>query len=130
MTDYQITVSKEQASLIQDALEIYSRLSSGQVGIALDIAYNFKLSWDQKRQAENLVKPIVFPELSRNAYYGVGCKESPMIAKCFDMVQVIRHRLAWDSLADKGRTEPEFRSVSYDEPMQYSELPLPKIEKL
>lgn len=52
-----------------DALETYSRLQSGQVGMALDIVYcDKKLSCDEKKCLENYIRFIVFPQKPKKEY--------------------------------------------------------------
>jgi len=126
MTTYSVELNEYQVSVIVKALEIYARLSSGQVSIALDEAYGFKISYDNGKDIERMVKSEVFKELSPFSYYGVGNKNYPIIGDCWSMVEVMRYRLAWDN-PEKKNTEFDVR---YDKPMNWSEHPQIKIEEV
>ena len=123
---YTIKVNKDQLHLIQQSLEVMSRLKSGQVGIAMSEAYP-QLSWDDKEEIEKEVRSKVFPELPPHSYYGVGSKIEE-ISDCFDMIQVIRHKLSWDRLKEEGKDRPEFFGRQYDTPMKFGKHSLIEVE--
>ena len=123
---YTIKLNTEQLYLIQQSLEVMSRLKSGQISIAMSEAYP-QLSWDDREDIEKEVRSKVFPELSPNSYYGVGSKIEE-ISDCFDMIQVIRHRLSWDRLAAEGKDKPDFYGRNYDTPMKFGKHDLIKVE--
>ncbi len=56
-----ISLTDAHIGVIINALEILSRLRSGQVGIAMDAAYRDKdISWDERDEIETKVREIVF----------------------------------------------------------------------
>ena len=67
--------------IITTALEVYSRLRSGQIKIAMDAAFHDKeLTYQDGEVLESFVRTIVFHKEkllieNRNAYYGVGCDQ-------------------------------------------------------
>lgn len=64
---------KEHLQTIVTALEVYSRLRSGQVSIALDEAYwDRNLSWDEREYLEKRVRHIAFPKNCMRHYDGHG----------------------------------------------------------
>jgi hypothetical protein len=76
----QIEFDEEHLYTLVHALEAYSRLRSGQIGMALGAAYWDKdLDWNDKKNLETTVRSIVFKHEiiseSSNMSYGVGCSE-------------------------------------------------------
>lgn len=136
-TKYTLTVTREQAGVIQDALESYARLRAGQIDMVIIDTFRDRFITEQcpgftHQVVDHLcgeLKKQIFPELYLNSYYGVGGSVYPTASVAWDMMQVVRHRLAWDRLADKGRTEPEFYGVQYNRPMQFGSEPLATIER-
>ena len=122
-----MTVNTQQLRLIQSGLEILGRMKSGQASISLSEAYP-ELDWDQREDIEDLIRKYAFPELTKNQYYGVGCKDRPDIANSFDIVQVIRHRLSWDRLEAEGKDKPDFYGVHYNKPMKFGQYDLPELK--
>ena len=127
---YKITVSNEQARVLMEACEIFSRLGIGQCDEALRrLPVEKVLGWyaDMRK-----IKDIISPHLKSNLYVS----ESDETKYAWDLYQVIRHRVSWDkaiadniiSLGDK-RNWSKMLGVQYDEPMNTSGLPLAKIEK-
>ena len=130
---YSLTINKEQARVICEALEVYSRLKHGQIEELRNLFRdrwckpNGLFNWDSEYLFVEL-KARIFPELDRNAYYGVGSKIYPEGSVAWDVMQVLRHRLAWDRLKAEGKTEPEHYGVQYNPPMRFGDEPLAQIE--
>jgi hypothetical protein len=122
---YNLKMSKEQASVMRNALEIYSRLRAGQINIALKDTFPEKFysqdypdfNHETLEFMYEYIRAMVFPELSYNASYGVGHDVTGDIA--WDLQQVIRHKLAWDRLKEEGKTQPDHYGVQYNEPMKF-----------
>jgi hypothetical protein len=69
----QIEFDSEHLPVIINALETYSRLQSGQVGMAMDIVYaDRNLSWDERQHIEGTVRFMAFPANPRREYDGHG----------------------------------------------------------
>lgn len=68
-----IKLSDTHLQVINTALEVYSRLRSGQIRIALNTAYIDKQhvadSFDKEKEIENLIQKTYFSELGRNGGY-------------------------------------------------------------
>lgn len=65
----QIEFSIEHLYVLVHALETYSRLQSGQIGIALDsVFFDRDLSWNERNYLENAVRYIAFPSNPKRAY--------------------------------------------------------------
>jgi hypothetical protein len=120
-----ITCSIEQASVISEALDLYSRVLMGQfdnLGWTLALRYNFDV--DAAAKLLNELKYVIFPELPRGgAYYGIihpRLHEDSRIA--YDIHQVIRQKLAY------FRKPEGWITVDFDDPMRTSAENLPTCE--
>jgi len=130
--NYTLTVTRHQAGVIQDALEAYARLRMGQINTVITDAFLDRyankeypgFTYDVVQQLCGELKKQIFPELFPGAYYGVGAKVYPERDVAWDVHSVIRHRLAWDRLADEGKEKPDFYGVQYNQPMRFSGEPL------
>jgi hypothetical protein len=126
---YILEVTSEQLKELQTAVEVLARLRVGQIGSALDQMLNSRgqshiIDWNSIRRIEEIIKPQLNLEI--NASYGVGHFEKADLV--WDMFEVIRHRLSWDTVEEEG--EPVFRGVSFDQPMHWlKSVPLMKIER-
>lgn len=64
---------KKHLQTLVTALEVYSRLRSGQISMALDEAYfDRNLSWDEREYLEKVVRTIAFPRNCERRYDGHG----------------------------------------------------------
>ena len=119
---YTLTISPEHAQLLVRALDLFSRIGMGQFE-KISSVYR-TLTIDQKTNLYNKlleIKEIV--GLPYNDHHGI---HSPDIKddfrQAFDMLQVIRHRLAWDKNPKGGF------QVYFDTPEQIGLLTLPSIK--
>ena len=130
---YTLTITTEQGYVIREALEIFSRLKHGQIDELRNLfsdrwcAPNSPFNWSTEPLLD-VLKALIFPELEKNSYHGVGSKVYPDATIAWDLMQVIRHRIAWDKLANEGKTEPDHYGVQYNPPMRFGSEPLAKIE--
>lgn len=121
MKEYSLTINAKQAHIMVKALDLYSRLLSGQIE-ELGPFFRFHGMRQVKDQSLFEIKRQLFPELESNAGYSIGAKETdPKAQIAWDIQQVIRHQLAWDNNPQGGFT------VDYDEPFASSDQPLPTI---
>ncbi len=116
-----------------EALEIYSRLKHGQISELRELfrdrwcAPDSPFNWSTEPLLDSL-KAVIFPELPKNAYHGVGSKIYPESSVAWDIMQVLRHRMAWDRLKAEGRDQPEYWGVQYNPPMRFGDEPLAEIK--
>ena len=115
-----------------NALEL-SRLHMGQFFPLTDHLHH--RSWEDKDAFQLQLKSILFPELTGQWYHALHPKKVPEQARiAYDLIQVIRHRLAWDKIGkdpNKDQREwPEMMGLCYDQPFRVSEQHLAKIEKV
>lgn len=118
-----VKLSNTHLQVISKALEVYSRLKAGQISIALDEAFDFKLTYEERDICEKFVRQITHKELPSNSYYGVACKEIGNGQIAYEVLKVFRQYLA------VSRNNGYFKhTVDYQEPLKVSTEPLPIIE--
>lgn len=120
-----IECNENQAIVIQMALDFMSRLMMGQVSELNYVfgMHNTNVQNSSKEQIEELIRKTYFPRLPHaGSYYGIFSDECPQIAKeQWDMIQVIRHALAWYKNPEGGNT------VNFGMPIASSMQPLCKV---
>lgn len=136
-TKYQITATQSQLELIQRALDMYSRIGMGQVGTAVtDHPDVIKRIFNHRSNLVSLfevsiavdaaMKYWVFEELPQNGYHGIhSSKINNSNRNAYDMVQVIRSKIAWDNHKEGDSTI----YVQYDTPMKTGNEDFIQIEK-
>lgn len=134
-TKVQITMTVEQARYVMQAMNLYSRILMGQFD---EIKYLFSCVGEDaeffKRDSEHWhryldyhldeIKKIVYPELHRNASWGITGKPCPENATIvYDIYKSMNHAISWHQNPKGGLT------VNYDKPMHwYKDLPLPEVK--
>ena len=129
-----LEITDHQADVICAALDVWARIGTGELTTLLghpDISRRLVTDQgvtneDVRRVLEHL-KTAVF-DLKPNAYFGIrstDITEGNRIA--FDLMQVIRHHLAWTRAGNPETRMPEMYSVSYDDPIHTSSEPLAQI---
>ena len=69
----QMEFEKEHLYVLISALETYSRLQSGQIGMALDNVYfDRDLTWEEKEHIQGTIRYYAFPQPARREYDGHG----------------------------------------------------------
>ena len=124
---YTLEVSAEQAQLLVQALDHYSRTGIGQFEDVINVYdHDYRMSLHKKeelRAALNLAKGIA--EHLASGSYGIrNPKVADKFRQAYDIQQVIRNRLAFDRKPEGDIT------VDFDEPRQISSVPLPTIRRL
>ena len=128
---YRLTLTDEHLYAILRGTEFFERIAMGQFREILDVVDpQFKLSREERDQGEQLLtlaRRYLMPDLrSDNSFFGIRSPElTPEASICYDFLQVVRHRLAWDAHPEGGIT------INFDEPMRTSKkLDLVEIEAL
>jgi hypothetical protein len=112
------------------ALEVYSRLRSGQIKFAMDAAFWDKdLTYNDGETIESFVRTVVFhkdDELmkNKNAYYGVGqekLKDGTVAWEIKKTIEEYQHYQRNNGIRKIG-------DVSGDGAIQFSDIPIPKIK--
>lgn len=128
---YKIEVTEEQAELIEQALDLYSRIGCGQFG---EIAYHFdhfrknvnEPTYDVGRKIRSNLQFLLPSNFSPCMAYGIGSHEiSKKTKQSYEVMCVIRHRIAW-TRNPKGNS----MSVAFDDPAKFriTNSSLPKME--
>ena len=124
-----IEFDERHLSTITIALEVYSRLRSGQIKIAMDTAfYDKELTYNDADVIESIVRTLVFRNEknlvdNKNSYYGVGCKELKDGTAAWEIKKVIEQYQHYQRNDGYRRT----CDVSGNGTMSYSTIPVPKI---
>ena len=118
-----VKLSDKHLEVIRDALETYFRMKTGQVSIALDTVYDYKLNHEQSQAIESIVKAMVLPEIaSRGTSYSFN---SPQIGEgkiAYEITKVID-----EYLSVKKNDGYYGHTVDFSGPLKASEEPLPEI---
>lgn len=87
-----IELTEYQVEVVMRALDVYSRMFSGQFSdIPRTIKREKQINY-KSLQFEHCLKNILFPELETNSYYGIG--QVPEESKsAYDIFQVLRYTL-------------------------------------
>jgi len=119
---YTLTLSKEHAHAVLNALELYERIAMGQTQ---EIARCFKNKNDtwQNQRAKRLeplleeLKRILFPDLPTNGYYGIMSERSGKQAHlCYEIFCSLRYCVAHNETPLKSGEIP---TVWHDIPILF-----------
>ena len=124
-----IEFDEKHLGTLTNALEVYSRLRSGQIKIAMDTAFwDKELTYEDGEVLESMVRTIVFykeEELmkSRNCYYGIGCEKMKDGTVAWEIKKTIEQYLHYQRNGGYRR----ICDVSGNGAFQSSGVPIPKI---
>ena len=132
-----IKCTDEQAHLIELCLETMCRATMGQLRHVIESMeqirgklFEVKCPDGEVRSfyslgsyIEEMIKPILFPELSSNESYGVGQKAIGKGQVLYEMEKVLQNYRA------KKDNHPK-NSVTWHEPLHYSKKPLIEVMRL
>jgi len=124
-----IQFDEEHLHTIATAMEVYSRLRSGQIKFAFDAAFCDKnLSYEDGETIESFVRTLVFRNdehiiNNRNAYYGVGQEQMKDGTEAWEIKKTVEQYLHYE----RNDGYRNIMDVSGDGPMQCSKVPVPKI---
>lgn len=124
-----IEFDERHLSTIVNALEVYSRLRSGQIKFAMDTAFWDKgLSYNDGEVIESVVRTLVFSKeqeiiQNRNSYYGVGSLQMKDGTVAWEIKKSIEQYIHYQINNGMRR----MCDVSGDGPLQISRIPAPKV---
>lgn len=129
MNKYTVELNSEQLELVMKALDFYSRIQMGQVS-ELTNPFVIQLpNADYSNVDDQLLslKKSMFPELDAKTFYSIKTKKIPdTIRQTVDILDVMRHKLAWDNTTEEKPT-----GIKYNKPIHWSnEHDLIKITKV
>ena len=124
-----IQFDEEHLHTIATAMEVYSRLRSGQIKFAFDAAFCDKnLTYEDGETIESFVRTLVFRNdkhiiNNRNAYYGVGQEQMKDGTEAWEIKKTVEQYLHYE----RNDGYRNIMDVSGDGPLQCSKVPVPKI---
>lgn len=121
-----LELNQTQADILQDALDLYSRILTGQFD-EIDHLMRFEVGtnaeWKTTRKLLEELQELYYPELGGRAAHSIGSPKTPDKSKiAYDMIQVIRYVLAPYKHSEGGY------SVDFSPPLQYGCQELVKCE--
>jgi hypothetical protein len=124
-----IEFDEKHLGTLATALEVYSRLRSGQIKMAMDTAFwDKELTYQDGEVLESMVRTIVFhkeEELmeNRNCYYGIGCEKMKDGTVAWEIKKTIDQYLHYQ----RNDGYRQICDVSGNGAFQSSDVPMPKI---
>ncbi len=124
-----IEFDEKHLGTLATALEVYSRLRSGQIKMAMDTAFWDKgLTYQDGEVLESMVRTIVFykeKELmeNRNCYYGIGCEKMKDGTVAWEIKKTIEQYLHYQRNDGMRR----ICDVSGDGSLEISGISAPKV---
>lgn len=121
-----VKLSDQHLSTIIKALEVYYRLKSGQIQIALNTAYDYDLSYKAVDAAQEFVRGLLpeFKDFDRNSSYGVGAKELGDANIAYEINKTFQ-----EYLSVKKNDGYYGYTVDFHGPLKVSDEPLPVIRE-
>lgn len=121
-----VKLSDNHLRVINRALEVYYRMRSGQIGIALDSAYDHLIDYDHRDLIEKMVRTLVINDKSLS---------SPGASYEFNNDKIGDARIAYEIqstfrqyLAVKNNDGYfDYSTVDFRDPLKASDEPLPEI---
>jgi hypothetical protein len=124
---YTLTLTEEQAGILVDALDLYSRIGIGQFEECVrvfDHALELPIETRDACKASLDHAKFVIAGLPSGGSHGIhNPKVRDAFRVAYDIQQVVRHRIAWDRNPEGNRS-----LVHFDEPRQISKHPLATIK--
>lgn len=141
MKKYSIEVEESQLRVIEQALEVFSRIGTKQYDIVCDaIQTNDEfgsLSYDKRQKINSFIREIEGSNLQEDESYGIGQEVvDDKFRVAYDMIQVFRYVRSWANAEDasedrlKSKNFTKYMGRNYDEPLQYSKEGLVKCEEV
>lgn len=122
---YTLTMTREQAQVAKDALELYARLKIGQFDriteMLMDIR-DVKDYCERSTVANDILRVAAGIVLGRTAHGWPKCIRDDAHKRAWAMFMTIRSRMAWHDHPEGGW------GVSFDKPFLEIDEPLPKCE--
>jgi hypothetical protein len=128
MTTYKLTITEQQASIIVRALDLFARIGTGQFEEVLNVYdRDFAFSPEAREGMRSALKAAkAHAGHPPNGSFSIlNPKVSDDFRAAYDVMQVIRHRLAWDQNPQGNPLR-----VDFDKPRQTSALPMANIERV
>lgn len=123
MTENRIVLEMNgtQAAVLLEGLDLLSRLGTGQFDAIDRVSFLMMKgeNRDIKEKTIEQLQKVYFPDLDIRSSYGIRSEKTEEASKiAYDIIQVLRHTLAWERNPEGGI------GVDFREPWQASEQPL------
>jgi len=121
-----IKLSDAHLRVINRALEVYSRMRSGQVGMALDYAYDKCIDWDSRDVIEKMVRKLIIDDKelsSPGASYGFNSNQVGDAKIAYEIKCVFRQFLA----VKNNDGFFSYETIDFGDALKASDEPLPEI---
>lgn len=126
MKQYTLTLNEQQAEVLCQALDLFTRIGLGQFENVIDVFdRGAKRSVEDREAARRFIEDAKYAlGFTANASFGLRNERVEDVFRvAYDVNQVVQHRLAWDRNPEGG---PQ---VWYRTPDRTSKQDLPTIEK-
>lgn len=133
MTRWQIEVDDKQLEIINNALDMYTRMLLGQVHIALEAIPD--LTYKDREVIHHFARQYILSEMYPNQSPGIASKEANKNAQiAWDIYQVLRQSYYWEKAGKDPKKDTRdwstMNQVFYDDPLKTSDHPLCTISKI
>jgi hypothetical protein len=142
---YTLEVNETQLKTIMAATELLSRVTGGQWQEMIDwLPLKAPTEWSALHDDVDVMTHLLSQHMKdnidgRSSAFGVGnpqCHEYHDVA--YDIKKTIEHKISWERAVEEGIVEseesprkyPEMLTVNFDNPMNFSGHPLPKINRV
>ena len=122
---YILTLTREQAQTVMDALELYARLRIGQFNRITELLLDVQNADDYCKRREiandllNIAACVIF---GKNAYGQPECQKDNLHHRAWNIYAALRYKMAWHDHPEGGWT------VCFDKPRPWGGEPVPKCE--
>ncbi len=120
---HSVKLHDEHIAVIIKALEVYYRLRSGQINMALDTAYSNPLPWYFFQAIETLIRSHTHPELTASASYGFNGEKMGDAKIAYEINKTLQ-----EFLSVKNNDGFYGSGANFHGPLKASEIPFPEIE--
>lgn len=120
---YMLTLTRDQAEVVKNALELFARLKIGQFNRITEMMLNVRDVDDlckRRDEADRLLKSAACFIYGRNPYGQPDAKQDDLYHRAWSVYEIIRYTMAWYDNPDGGF------GCCYDEPMPYGDEPRPE----
>lgn len=117
-----VKLTDKHLAVINTALEVYYRLKSGQINIALDEAFNYSIDREELDNIEKIIRKNTHKDLPSNAAYGFNSPEIGGARIAYEIKKTIE-----EYLSVKNNNGFYGSTVNFHGPLKASDEPLPVI---
>ena len=117
-----VKLTDKHLAVISTALEVYYRLKSGQINIALDEAFSYSIDREELNDIEKIIRKSTHKDLPIGAAYGFNCPEIGDARIAYEIKKTIE-----EYLSVKNNNGFYGSTVNFHGPLKASDEPLPII---